>query len=368
MLMKQSSRPPAAVTELIDALQCGAVVIDRSGRMVCVNQRASEMFGLPRKRLEGSYLREHFSDTDGQALVAQVLTNFDEPSEMESYVPRPDGGRLAVMVAGRPIGQASPLSEFRLYTLIDISRRKQAEESLQARYADIAKLSDTVIEQALSLKDYSKTLEKRVAERTRELSDANMDTICMLAVACEAKDMDTGAHVRRIQYFSEVMAREVGLAEEEAVRIGYSSILHDVGKIHVPDSILRKEAKLNHREWRTMREHTLVGERILSSQPFFAEARLIARSHHENWDGSGYPDGLAGESIPLSARIVRLVDVWDALVSSRPYKKAWSLEDAKRLIVEGAGVQFDPQLVGAFQALEQRGDFSPAVAQKKSQR
>lgn len=366
--MQEQAIPLAAVTELIDALQCGAVVINRSGLIKSVNTRAAEMFGLPRKRLEGRKLEELYFDADGRAIVQRILANFDQPRETESYVPQPDGSRLPVIVAGRPVGTAAPLADFRLYTLIDISKLKQTEASLQERFADIAKLSDTVLEQALSLKDYSKTLEKRVAERTHELLEANMDAIYMLAVASEAKDMDTGAHVRRIRFFAERLARELGLEEQEAVRIGYSATLHDVGKIHVADRILHKEGKLNHREWRAMREHTIVGERILADKPFFAMARQIARSHHENWDGSGYPDGLKGEAIPLPARIVGLVDVYDALLSSRPYKEAWSPEETVRAIEAGSGKQFDPRLVEAFLKLAERGEITQEAAERAATR
>src|SRR5262249_3768414 len=119
-----------------------------------------------------------------------------------------------------------------------------------------------------------------------------------------------------------------GLSTQEAERLGYSAILHDVGKIQVPDEILRKPTALTQDEWQIMRQHTITGERILSREPFFEDARNIARSHHENWDGSGYPDGRAASTIPLAARIVRVADVFDALTSTRPYKQAWSPEQA----------------------------------------
>lgn len=180
----------------------------------------------------------------------------------------------------------------------------------------------------------------------------------MLAVASEAKDADTGAHVRRIERYAEAMARELGLPESEVERIGYSAILHDVGKMQVPDEILKKPGSLTDDERDEIQQHTLVGERILSRLAFFDEARRIARSHHENWDGSGYPDGLAGEAIPLSARIVRLVDVYDGLTSRRAYKEAWSPELSADYIRRGAGTLFDPKLVETFDILFERGAFT----------
>src|SRR5262245_33793250 len=134
--------------------------------------------------------------------------------------------------------------------MASVSRDSEAEH--QQRYREIAALSDTVLEQALALKRYAHTLEERVRERTRELYQANLEAIYMLAVASEAKDLDTGAHVRRIEHYTRALARDLGLPAAEAERIGYSSILHDVGKIHVPDDILRKPAALSEDEWRIM--------------------------------------------------------------------------------------------------------------------
>jgi putative two-component system response regulator len=131
-----------------------------------------------------------------------------------------------------------------------------------------------------------------------------------------------------------------------------------VGKIHVPDAILRKPGPLTAEEWAIMRQHTVVGERILSREPFFDIARSIARSHHENWDGTGYPDGLSGESIPLPARIVRVADVFDALTSVRPYKKGWTAEDAVASIEKQQAELFDPRVVQSFLRLYRTGHFT----------
>ena len=225
---------------------------------------------------------------------------------------------------------------------------QEAERSIKEQYDIIANLSNTVMSSALDLKDYSKVLEQRVRERTRQLSEAQLDTIYMLAVASEAKDDDTGQHVRRIEQLTRSLASELGMDETEADSVGHAAILHDVGKIHVPDQILRKPGKLTADELATMQEHTVVGERILGDKPFFAPARRVARSHHENWDGSGYPDGARGGEIAVEARIVHLADVYDALVSPRVYKAAWTQRQAAEFIVEASGQMFDPELVRAF--------------------
>jgi putative two-component system response regulator len=188
-----------------------------------------------------------------------------------------------------------------------------------------------------------------------------MESVYMLAVASEAKDEDTGAHVRRIQALTEVVARALGLVASQAEQMGVAAILHDVGKIHVPDHILKKPGKLTDEERAIMEQHTVIGERILSKTRFFDEARRIARSHHENWDGSGYPDATVGDATPLSARIVHVVDVFDALISPRVYKPAWRFDDAADWIRDHAGQWFDPAVVAAMCGLVRSGDLKRSM-------
>jgi putative two-component system response regulator len=145
-------------------------------------------------------------------------------------------------------------------------------------------------------------------------------------------------------------------------QFGYSSILHDVGKVHIPDAILTKPGALTEEERRVINEHPIAGERILGQNPFFSSARRIARSHHENWDGSGYPDGLSRYSISVEARIVHVADVFDALTSRRPYKAAWEHAEALRAIGEMSGRGFDPEIVAALISLASRGELRRAVA------
>jgi putative nucleotidyltransferase with HDIG domain len=225
---------------------------------------------------------------------------------------------------------------------------QDAERSMKEQYDIIANLSNTVMNSAMDLKDYSKELERRVRERTAELHEAHVDTVYMLAVASEAMDQDTGEHLRRIHRHTRALAGELGFDEDAAERIAHAAVLHDVGKMHVPDHILKKPGPLTADEMRTMQEHTVWGERILGEKQFFAPARRIARSHHENWDGSGYPDATRGDAIPIEARIVHLADVYDALVSPRVYKAAWTPRQAAEFIVEASGQMFDPEIVRVF--------------------
>ena len=207
----------------------------------------------------------------------------------------------------------------------------------------------------LRTRDETGTLAVAFNQMTERLEGAYHDTVMMLSIACEGKDEDTGFHVNRVQYFTEALAIELGLAEDESRHLGLMSILHDVGKLNIPDAILKKPAKLDADEWVIMKTHTEHGIRILGDSPFYAIARELAISHHENWDGTGYPRGLAGEEIPLSGRIVKVADVFDALTSRRPYKDPWPVERALEFLREQVGQQFDPVVIEAFLRLNEKG-------------
>ncbi len=178
-----------------------------------------------------------------------------------------------------------------------------------------------------------------------EIAQRERDGMVALARGAEAKDSDTGDHIVRVQLLAEEVATAAGLRPEDAVNIGWSAMLHDVGKLHIPDALLLKPGPLTADEWVLMRQHPIFGEAILSQGVGFETARRIARWHHENLDGSGYPDGLKGDRIPLEARIVRVVDAFDAITSRRPYKPARSVEWAMAELQRHAGRQFDPELV-----------------------
>ncbi|MBW1722860.1 MAG: response regulator [Deltaproteobacteria bacterium] len=203
-------------------------------------------------------------------------------------------------------------------------------------------------DQNQELMRFNRDLERLVRERTQQMDQAVREGIRMLAIAAEAKDDDTGEHVKRIQEMTLDICRNLGLSDEESDRISFFSTVHDIGKIHVPDAILKKPGPLDPEEWAVMKAHTLVGSRILGVHPFYRTAREIARSHHERWDGTGYPDGLRGHDIPLPARIVAVADVYDALTHSRPYKVAWPVEKALEEMKAQSGKAFDPEILEAF--------------------
>jgi CHASE2 domain-containing sensor protein len=193
-------------------------------------------------------------------------------------------------------------------------------------------------------------LERRVRERTADLADAEREIAHRLGVAVEWRDAETGVHIERMGRLCERLALEVGMSIVEADLLRHASALHDVGKVGIPDEILLKPGKLDKDEWAKMQTHTSIGASILSGSKsaLVQMAEQIARSHHERWDGSGYPDGLKGDEIPLAARICAVCDVFDALLSPRPYKAAWPLEDVIEELGKLRGNHLDPSLVDAF--------------------
>jgi CHASE2 domain-containing sensor protein len=193
-------------------------------------------------------------------------------------------------------------------------------------------------------------LEQRVRERTADLADAEREIAHRLGVAVEWRDAETGVHIERMGHLCQRLAREVGMSIVEAELLRHASALHDVGKVGIPDEILLKPGKLDPAEWAAMKTHTTIGASILSGSKsaLVQMAEQIARSHHERWDGSGYPDGLEGDAIPLAARICAVCDVFDALLSPRPYKEAWPLADVMRELASLRGTHLDPALVDAF--------------------
>ena len=198
------------------------------------------------------------------------------------------------------------------------------------------------------LKFINKNLDDLVNQRTMQLQEAVREGIVMLALAAEAKDDDTGEHVYRIRKTTQKICIGLGMYAEQAQEVGFFSMMHDVGKIHVPDRILKKPGSLTPEEWAIMKTHTTAGEKIMGNKPFYNVAREIARSHHERWDGNGYPDKLKGEEIPLPARIVIVTDIFDALTHERPYKPAWPVDEALTEMKSLSGKTFDPEILDVF--------------------
>jgi HD-GYP domain-containing protein (c-di-GMP phosphodiesterase class II) len=223
-----------------------------------------------------------------------------------------------------------------------------AMSALQARNHNRQREALAAVSRAVA--DGARSLEAKVAERTRELDEARAETLHRLAVAAEYRDDDTFHHTQRVGTSSAEIAACLGLSAEQIRLLREAAPLHDVGKIAIPDRILLKPGTLGPQEYEVMKTHATLGARLLagSSSSVLQMATVIAESHHERWDGAGYPNRLAREAIPLVGRVVAVADVFDALTHDRPYKSAWSVEQAVAEIQSAAGSQFDPRVVAAF--------------------
>ena len=207
------------------------------------------------------------------------------------------------------------------------------------------------------MRNQNSLLEQRVRERTKELrqsehllQESRMQVVRRLGRAAEYRDNETGLHIIRMSKISAILGRAMGMSKDKEVLLLHASPMHDIGKIGIPDDILLKPGKLDADEWTTMKTHAQIGADILSGSDsdLLEMASMIALTHHEKWNGSGYPNGLAGEDIPLEGRVTAIADVFDALTSERPYKKAWPVEKALALIKDESGKHFDPAVVDKF--------------------
>ncbi|MGB7327028.1 MAG: HD domain-containing phosphohydrolase [Rubripirellula sp.] len=232
------------------------------------------------------------------------------------------------------------------------------------------------VRNSLVLKKYQDTLEQQVRQRTRELEASRVEVVHCLARAAEHRDEDTGNHVLRVGKYVGLISRSLGVDDATAQLYELAAILHDVGKIGISDSILRKPGKLTAEEFGLMQEHCVLGQAICDptashsdatealqsggplvgkpTSPLLTTASEIAFTHHEKWDGSGYPCGLKGDEIPLAGRITAVADVFDALGSNRPYKEAFPLEKCLAILEEGRGKHFDPNVLDAFFAVKEQ--------------
>jgi putative two-component system response regulator len=202
----------------------------------------------------------------------------------------------------------------------------------------------------LALYDQNREQERMVRERTVQLHDTRMEVIRRLGRAGEFRDNETGMHVVRVAHYCRLLAEEARMNDEDVELLFNAAPMHDIGKIGIPDHILLKPGKLDQEEYATMQQHVAIGGEIMGEHPdgLLAMARLVALTHHEKWDGTGYPNKLKGDEIPLVGQITAIADVFDALTSDRPYKTAWPIDEAINLIQSEAGKSFNPDLVDKF--------------------
>jgi putative two-component system response regulator len=271
----------------------------------------------------------HMPDLDGIAVLGQLRAEAGAHTYLPVLVLTADASQEArrrALAAGAKDFVAKPFSVDEVLLRI--------HNLLETRY-----LHREITEQ-------NQILERRVEERTAELDGAHLDTLERLALAAEFRDDETGRHTERVGEAAALLGAALGLPDEELFLIRRAAPLHDVGKIAIPDAVLRKAGSLTSDEWEAMKTHAVMGAQILSGgrSLVIRLAEEIARFHHEQWDGNGYPEGRAGEAIPPAARLVMVADVFDALTSDRVYRKAWPAEDVLKYIREYAGRRFDPEI------------------------
>lgn len=239
------------------------------------------------------------------------------------------------------------------YEALELGARDFLNKPLdRAEFTARVKNQLALIDAEKKLSDRAAWLAEEVAKATADILAREKEAILRLSRAAEYRDPETGAHLVRMSSYSRLIAARLGLSSAEQELILEASPMHDVGKVGIPDAILLKPGRLDEDEFRIMKRHAEIGHEILrdSPAPLLQAAAIIALSHHEKFDGSGYPRGLAGEAIPLHGRIVAVADVFDALTSARPYKRPWPLAEARAFLERNAGAHFDPSCVAAFLA------------------
>jgi two-component system response regulator RpfG len=248
---------------------------------------------------------------------------------------------LISVVGDEPVRQAALEAG-----VIDFLVKPVRPRELRTRCRNLLQLR----QQGESVKERARSLEERVLAGLHEVEQRERETLYRLAKAIEYRDLGTGVHLLRMSHYAEVLAEALGMPEEEVATLTSAAPLHDIGKIGIPDAVLLKRGSLSEEEFAVMRRHPLIGYDILqgSQSRFVQMGAIIALRHHERWDGSGYPDGLRGEEIPLPARIVAVADVFDALTSERPYKRAWTADESFDYIEANSGTLFDPSVVSAL--------------------
>ncbi len=311
-----------------------------TGRLVRVNPAWRRSLGHPAEAMCGRPLIEFIHERDRDAAAAEILSVADGSRESITVTSRfgaLEGGSVWLEWSARASAADAAIHGF----AHDVTVQRRAEQQLA---------------------DEARRLGTMVAERTRDLNEARAETLQLLAVAGEFRDDETSQHTERVGTMSAEIGRRMGLSSESVALLREAAPLHDIGKLAIPDDVLLKPGRLSEPEQQLMHTHTTLGARLLfgSRSPALQLAGVLAESHHEWWDGSGYPLGLERSDIPLVGRIVAVADVFDALTHERPYKPAWPVDQAIAMIRSSAGSQFDPKVVEAF--LEIVGRDGAAVA------
>jgi putative nucleotidyltransferase with HDIG domain len=247
------------------------------------------------------------------------------------------------------------IPEKRVELPVELETEAELIREVERLRAELARREREAADKELQLERYAADLRDTFKEErtlTQQLTRSYRATVRALSNAVEARDAYTGKHAERVAAYGVEIARAVGLPNPDAPALEFGFLLHDIGKVAVPDAILYKPGALTAEERALMARHPAVGAAIIGGIEFLTDAAEVVRSHHERWDGSGYPDGLAGERIPLSARVFAVADVLDALTTDRPYRPSFPLRQARAMIVHESGSHFDPTVVAAFDSIE----------------
>jgi PAS domain S-box-containing protein/putative nucleotidyltransferase with HDIG domain len=320
---------PVGRDSVFEAMVDPVVILDAKHAIVDINPAMLDLLGL------------RFEETIGQS-AKKVFADFPIPIKLYTDV------TYARAEASFTIRDKTVFYELSVWPLIDMDRNVTGRVYVSHDITALKELEN-------DLRGLNQLLEQRVVARTRELAEAYDTTLEGWALALELRDKETEGHSRRVTETTIKVARALDIPEEQIVHIRRGAILHDIGKMAIPDDILRKAGPLTEADKKIVAEHPITAHRLLSRIPFLQKAGDIPYCHHEKWDGTGYPRGLKGREIPLAARIFAVVDVWDAVQSERPYKKAWSREEALAYLESQVGLHFDPQIVDLFLRLARDG-------------
>jgi len=337
--------------------------VGANGEMECTNPLFWDLIGVPVPR--------------GTASLCDIFPEFIGMDDEITMLARQESGEILLPLVNRvSVRSGTETAYFDLTLIADASTRPNllllaadvTEQSRHQRRLMQSRNENMLLQEKLErqnelIRDHTHSLEDAVHRRTVELRETRLELIRRLALAAERRDPQATGHLARMSRYSVMIARRVGLDDDARQLIYNASLLHDVGKIAIPDRILQKPGPLSDEEFAEMRRHTLYGAEMLAGSRwgFMQTAASIARSHHERWDGRGYPDGLSATDIPLMGRICAVADVFDALTMVRPYKGPWSVDDAAAHIASQSGQAFDPDLAGAFT------DILPDIRRAQSQ-
>jgi PAS domain S-box-containing protein len=322
---------PFGRDKVFEAMVEPVVILDNQRRIADINTSMLDLLGQSAANVIGKPAKEVFLDFP---IPIRLYTHVSYARAETTFQVR--GKNVYYEMTVWPLYDSNRNMTGRIYISHDITAFKELESELR---------------------DLNQRLEQRVDERTRELAEAYDTTLEGWAKALELRDKETEGHSRRVCDLTVRLARALDIPESEIVHIRRGAILHDIGKMAIPDHILLKKGKLSREDRLAIERHPEIAFAMLKPIQFLNNALDIPYCHHERWDGSGYPRGLKGRAIPLAARIFAVVDVWDALHSERPYKKAWSRERIVRYMAGQAGILFDPRIVDVFLQLAEKGEI-----------